>query len=146
MTEENGIRFHGMISHDEVLKVMGRSMAVIHTESFHVDTVPIVRFSVSTKIAESLMYGPCLIAFGPEGIASVDYLKENGAAFVISDPQKLGEEMHRILTDASLRESILKNARALAMKNHHGDTNSRNVRQWLALSKKPSPTNGNGLV
>ena len=131
MTEENGIRFHGMISPAEILEVMGRSLAVIHTESFDADTVPIVRFSVSTKIAESLMYGPCLIAFGPGGIASVDYLKENDAAFVINDPEKLDEGLRQILTDDALRERIVKNARALARKNHNADTNSRNVRAWL---------------
>ena len=43
------------------------SMAVIHTESFEQEMMELVRFSVSTKIAESLMYGPCLIAYGPDG-------------------------------------------------------------------------------
>lgn len=131
LTEENGICFHGMISPEEVLKVMGRSMAVIHTESFDTNTVSIVRFSVSTKIAESLMYGPCLIAFGPEGIASMDYLKDNEAAFVINDPEKLHDGLHRVLTDAALRQRIVANARTLARENHNADTNSRNVRQWL---------------
>lgn len=131
MTEENGIRFHGMISPAQVLEVMGRSMAVIHTESFDPGTVPIVRFSVSTKIAESLMYGPCLIAYGPGGIASVDYLKENEAAFVIDDPEKLEQGLRQILTDEALRQRIVDNARALAQKNHNAATNSTNVRHWL---------------
>ena len=136
LTEENGIRFHGMISAEEVLEVMGRSMAVIHTESFDADTVPIVRFSVSTKIAESLMYGPCLIAFGPGGIASVDYLKENEAAFVIDDPEKLEEGLRRILTDEGLRQRIVNHARALARKNHNAAVNSANVRGWLENTAK----------
>ena len=131
LTEENGIRFHGMIAPEQVLEVMGRSMAVIHTESFDADIVPVVRFSVSTKIAESLMYGPCLIAFGPEGIASVDYLKENEAAYVISDPDKLRAGLGQILTDEGLRQRIRENARALAKKNHDADINSGNVRSWL---------------
>ncbi|MBQ7230961.1 MAG: glycosyltransferase [Oscillospiraceae bacterium] len=131
LTEENGIRFHGMISPAQVPEVMGRSLAVIHTESFDAETARIVRFSVSTKIAESMMYGPCLIAYGPAGIASVDYLKEHDAAFVISDPAGLGSGLERILTDAALRQRIVNNARALAAKNHNADTNSGNVRAWL---------------
>lgn len=131
LTEENGIRFHGMISPEEVLDVMGRSMAVIHTESFDADMIQLVRFSVSTKIAESLMYGPCLIAYGPEGVASMDYLEENGAAYVISSPDELAEGLRKILTDAALRERIVKNARVLAQKNHNAGTNSGNVRVWL---------------
>lgn len=136
LTEENGIRFHGMISAEEVLEVMGRSMAVIHTEAFDADTVPIVRFSVSTKIAESLMYGPCLIAFGPAGIASMDYLKENDAAFVINDPDKLRDSLRQVLTDNALRQRIVENARGLARKNHNAEINSANVRAWLEETAK----------
>lgn len=136
LTEENGIRFHGLISPAQVLEVMGRSMAVIHTESFDADTVPIVRFSVSTKIAESLMYGPCLIAFGPGGIASVDYLKEHDAAFVIDDPDRLEDGLRRILTDEALRQRTVENARALARRNHDADINSANVRHWLENTVK----------
>lgn len=136
LTEENGIRFHGMISPAEVLEVMGRSMAVIHTESFDADMVPIVRFSVSTKIAESLMYGPCLIAFGPEGVASMDYLKENEAAFVINSADTLRDGLRRILTDAALRQRIVKNARALAQTNHNANINAANVRAWLEEAAK----------
>lgn len=136
LTEENGIRFHGLIAPTEVPDVMGRSMAIIHTESFDADMVPIVRFSVSTKIADSLMFGPCLIAFAPAGIASVEYLRENDAAFVITEPEKLGEGLHRVLTDEALRGRIEQSARALAMKNHNADTNSGHVRTWLEEAAK----------
>ena len=45
LTEENGVRFCGGISADEVLEVMGKSMAVIHTESFDEDTKKTVAYS-----------------------------------------------------------------------------------------------------
>lgn len=131
LTEENGIRFHGSISADEVLKVMENSMAVIHTESFEPDMQAMTRFSVSTKIAESLMYGPCLIAYGPEGIASIDYLKENQAAYVITSPEDLQSGLEEIIGNAELRQQIVANARALAKKNHDASINSANVRRWL---------------
>lgn len=131
LTEENGIRFHGSISAEEVLKVMENSMAVIHTESFDPAMRNMTRFSVSTKIAESLMYGPCLIAYGPEGIASIDYLKENQAAYVITSPEDLQAGLEEIIGNAELRQEIVANARALAKKNHDASVNSANVRRWL---------------
>lgn len=131
LTEENGIHFHGQISADEVLNVMSESLAVIHTESFDPKIQDRVRYSVSTKIAESLMYGPCLIAYGPEGIASIDYLKENNAAYVITSPDDLETGLTEILGNKGLREEIIKNARALAQKNHSVDVNPKKVRQWL---------------
>lgn len=126
-----GIVFHGAISSEEVLKVMENSVAVIHTESFAPKIKEKIRFSVSTKIAESLMYGPCLIAYGPEGIASIDYLKENNAAYVITRPEDLESGLTEILTNRELREQIVKNARALAVKNHNAEVNPKKVRMWL---------------
>lgn len=126
-----GIVFRGAISFEEVLKVMENSVAVIHAESFDPKIQEKIRFSVSTKIAESLMYGPCLIAYGPEGIASIDYLKENNAAYVITRPGDLEMGLAEILTNRELREQIVKNARVLAIKNHNADVNPKKVRRWL---------------
>ena len=131
LTPENGIRFHGAVSAEKVLEIMQGSMAIIHTESFDPAIQQMTRVSVSTKIADSLMNGPCLIAHGPEGIASMDYLKKNGAAYVITDPDALPVGLAEILTDAALREQIMANARVLADKNHSMQVNSQKVRQWL---------------
>lgn len=59
-----------------------------------------------------------MIAYGPEGIASIDYLKENGAAYVITAPEQLEQGLKEILTDSPLREKIVCRARELAGKNH----------------------------
>ncbi len=126
-----GINFRGAIPAEQVPEVMSESVMVIHTESFDPAMKELVRFSVSTKIAESLMYGPCLLAYGPEGIASIDYLKENNAAYVISRPEDLEKGLEEILTNKELREQIVRNARALALKNHNADVNPRKVRKWL---------------
>lgn len=131
LTEENGIRFHGQISAEEVLDVMKNSIAVIHTESFEESQKKQVRFSVSTKIAESLMYGPCLLAYGPEDIASISYLKENDVAYVIDDPKDLPKGLTELLEDDERRTAIVKRARILAEKNHNLNTTPIKVRAWL---------------
>ena len=129
LTPENGICFHGAVSAEQVSRIMEESLAVIHTESF--EKSDNIRYSVSTKIADSLMNGPCIIAYGPEGIASIDYLKENRAAYVITDPEKLETGLREILTDGQLRAQIVQNARDLAKKNHDPQTNPARVRAWL---------------
>lgn len=131
MSEDNGIHFHGAIPPEEVKKVMARSMAVIHVESFDETIRQHIRYSVSTKIAESLVYGPCLIAYGPLGIASIDYLRENGAAFVISSEAELEEKLGVILTDPELRKQILERARRLGYRNHLLSNNSVRLREQL---------------
>lgn len=131
LTPENGICFHGAVSAGEVLQVMQSSAAVIHTESFDPHIRKIVGYSVSTKIPESLMNGPCLIAYGPEGIASMEYLRENGAAYCITEPEELEQGLREILTDPGLREQIRKQGRELAQQNHRIGTVSAGLRQEL---------------
>lgn len=126
-----GIDFHGVITPSDVQARMQECIAVIHTESFDDKEKDQVRFSVSTKIAESLMYGPCLIAYGPEGIASIDYLKENNAAYVITRPEDLESGLEEILTNSEMRAQIVQNARALAARNHNAEVNPKKVREWL---------------
>lgn len=139
-----GIVFHGSVPASDVPKIMENSVAVIHTEAFDKEIQNLVRFSVSTKIAESLMYGPCLIAYGPEGIASIDYLKENNAAYVITRPEDLESGLTKILTNKDLREQIVRNARALAIKNHNAEVNPKKVRMWLEQVVKNSKAGMNG--
>ena len=126
-----GICFHGAVSAEQIPQIMSSSLMVIHAESFDPAMMELVRFSVSTKIAESLMYGPCLLAYGPEGIASIDYLKENDAAYVITQPDRLAEGLTEILSNGKLREQIMGNARALAARNHDPEVNSKKLYQCL---------------
>lgn len=123
LTEENGIRFHGAISAEEVLKVMGRSMAVIHTESFNKSTRRSVAYSVSTKIADSLASGTCILAYGPPEIASIKYLKDNNAAYCITDEKEIENGLLEFISNHSLRKQIVKNAIALAKENHDSRKN-----------------------
>ena len=131
MTEENGIRFHGAISSEEVDRVMADSRMVVHTESFDPVTAEIVKYSVSTKIPESLMNGPCLLAYGPEGIESIDYLKRNGAAYMITSPNELEDGLRTVLADETVRNGIILRARELAHKNHDSAVIGKTVRGWI---------------
>lgn len=131
LTEENGVHFRGRITPAEVATRTDECISIIHAEAFHDATIKMVRYSVSTKIADALLNGPCLIAYGPEGVASIDYLKEHHAAYVITKPEDLRPGLKEILTNAALREEIVKNARSLAAENHDAAVFSKKVRAWL---------------
>ena len=97
---------------------MAQSLAVIHTESFDPVIQRSVQYSVSTKIADSLMSGTCLFAYGPKSIASMEYLSQNGAAVCAFSKAQLPQVLTGLLTNAVLRNSTVQNALALAQKNH----------------------------
>ncbi|MBQ8907579.1 MAG: hypothetical protein IJY71_03225 [Clostridia bacterium] len=131
LTEENGICFHGKISGDEVLRIMGESRIVIHTESFNERTRKMVAYSVSTKIADSLASGTCLLAYGPAEIASIEYLKENKAAFCITEEAELEEGLVSLIGSSELQSALVQNALALAKQRHSGSINRQMIKDTL---------------
>ena len=111
-------------------------MLMVHVESMQDPEVNPARFSVSTKIAETLMNGPCLLAYGRGGLASVDYLQKHHAAYVITSKEKLKEGLQEIITHPELRSRILYNARELAQKNHTEQSVSACVSAYLEQAKE----------
>lgn len=117
-TPENGIRFCGQIDAEQVKKVTAESMLVIHTESFDEISRKAVAYSVSTKIADLLASGTCVLAYGPSEIASMKYLKDNDSALCIESRDALEDGLKTIVSDETLRERIANAALELANKNH----------------------------
>lgn len=132
LTEENGIRFHGQVGFDTVKKVIGESLAVIHTELFTDEIKNAVRYSVSTKVADSLASGTCLFAFGPTDVASFEYIKENDAGIVAESESVLCERLTTLLSDLQTREEVQRNATQLAARNHSSKKNTQLVHDVLA--------------
>ena len=118
LTEENGIKFHGAVPYDQVKQIIAKSMAVIHTESFDEERRASVRYSVSTKIADSLASGTCLLVYGADDIASVEYVIENQAALVATNEEQLKEKLLCLVEEKNKVEQTIKNALELAKKNH----------------------------
>ena len=87
-----------------------------------------MRYSISTKIPEALAYGPCLLAYGPAEAASMEYLAQNRAAFVVTKQEDLEQSIVKLLTDQPLREETLRQARQLARKNHDTAINTERLK------------------
>lgn len=111
---ENGIIFHGEVSAEEVKTVMAESIALIHTESFDKSVRKSVKYSVSTKIADSLASGVCIFAYAPKEVASMEYLKDNNAAVCVTDRAELKNALKALLCDEELRKTVAENALRLS--------------------------------
>lgn len=134
LVSENGINYKGFIGTDEVKRVMARSIAVIHTESFDEGARARVKYSVSTKIADSLMSGTCIFAYGPEDVASIKYLKDNGAAVCVTSKEGLADGLKSLIYDENVRNTAVDNATVLANKNHCPGTSCRTIRDTINLN------------
>lgn len=131
-TEENGLRFCGGIPGSQVTEWIAGSFLVIHTESFAPGSLRQVSLSISTKLADYLAYAPCILAYGPEGAASIRYLQEQHAAFVVTSEASLIQGLLESLTQEALRAGHRANARRLAAQNHEPEQIHRLLRAVLA--------------
>ena len=131
LTGENGIRVHGPVGAEEVVKIISQSFAVIHAESFDSVVRRSICYSVSTKIADSLASGTCIFAFGPPEIASMQYLAQNEAAVCCTDENALEESLKTLLTDEKKRAQVISNALSLARNNHMPDITPKTISSVL---------------
>ena len=135
-TMDNGIRFNGVVSAEEVLQIVSSSIISIHAESNDASTIEKTRYSMSTKIAELLNSGVCIFAYGPEDIASMEYLKNNDAACVVNYKKDLEKNLLKILNSEQLRNKYVGNAFKLAEKRHNYDVNTNKFYEMINEAAK----------
>lgn len=133
---KNGIDFHGAVGADEVRKIISESVLVLHVESFKKKNIYKVEYSVSTKIADLLVSGVCIFAYGPDKVASMEYLADNSAAIVVNDKTRLKAELLNAISDGEFRSYFIKNAQILADKNHNSRDVAKNVRDIILSAKQ----------
>ncbi len=131
LTRENGINFCGGISYDEVIKVMKNSDILVHCESMDGLNREKVKYSVSTKIADTLSCGRCLLAYGPEDVASIEYLIDNDCACVVTKKEDLKKALKLLISDFSKRENYSKKALEIGDENHNIDKNCKKFQEIL---------------
>ena len=102
LTLDNGILFHGAVSQQELKGVLGSAKYLLHVEAFDEVSKNRTRYSLSTKIGESLHSGACILAYGPEDISSMEYLKDHNAAVVLTQP----EDIEKVLLAHEENESV----------------------------------------
>ena len=118
MTKENGIRFHGQVSAEEVARIQEESNILVLAESTSPELTERLRCSLSTKVPEYLGSNRCLLAYGPAEAGSISYLLENKVGCVATNPQELEEKLREILFSPDARAAYAKGQRELALKNH----------------------------
>ena len=136
LTVENGINFHGSVSYDKVKEIMENSDILIHAESMDKENREKVKYSVSTKIADTLSCGRCLFAYGPSDVASIEYLKDNDCACVVTESDDLNNMLKEIIENAQKRQKYIDKALEIAKEKHNIDKNAEVVQRIFENVKR----------
>lgn len=141
LTRENGIRFHGAVSADQMTAILGHAKFLLHVEAFDEDAKARTRYSLSTKIGESLCSGACIIAFGPADISSMEYLAENRAAVFLRSADELPGAIQKLNEEASSYSQYVTNARRLANQCHNKALNDAEIVRLLRQAAGETQSN-----
>lgn len=112
------VHYGGYVSQKELTKEIGKSYGLVFVESFDDDLLSYTRLSMSTKIPEYLSSGLPILAVGNENQGSIAYLKENSAAYLVTNVEDIPIVIPRFLEKENW-SLISKNAHNLFADNHH---------------------------
>lgn len=121
----------GFVDADRVAELMNDSILLLHIEGFADEDIERVRYSMSTKIPESLNSGVCLFAYGPIDDASIEYLHNNNCAIVAETKEVLKSRLEQALFNEATRGTCIHNALKIAQKNHNQNKQSEKLKSLL---------------
>ncbi len=125
------VSVYDFVSPEQVVDLMKDSILLMHVEGFETEDVERVRYSMSTKIPESLNSGVCLFAYGPLEDASIQYLFENDCAIVSETKTLLKERLEEALFNDKKRYDCISKAREVVRQNHDKNNQSNKLKAVL---------------
>lgn len=121
LKENQTINYKGFINNEEVINVIKASNVLLHVEDFDKFNIDKVKYSISTKIPDSLASGRLLLAYGPSDIASIKYIKNNNVGIVANNKEELKGKLLQIGNETINKEEIIENAIKIVEERHRNE-------------------------
>ena len=83
--KKHHIEYKGFVQYDKAIEIINSGAFNIIASSFNKKDIEITRYSLSTKVSDSLASCGPIIAIGPEGDGAIDFLKEKECAIVLNN-------------------------------------------------------------
>lgn len=130
----------------DVHTALASADVLVHLESFAEATIRYTRLSISTKIPQYLAAARPILAVGPPHVASIQHLRQSGAAVVVDRAigPALGAAVKQLTDDPPMRESLSESGVAFAARNHYGPTVRERLLHLLRQSAE-APRTAEGL-
>jgi len=126
------IKYGGRLDAEGVKKVMSESLMLVHTETFDEQYNARLKYSVSTKIADSLASGTPILAYGPSEFASMQHLIINDCAVFADNKVDLKCKLLKVLFDSEYMSTIGTYAVRTARKLHDSEVNSTKLYEQIS--------------
>ena len=118
LLDNPNVEFHGSVPYAEVQKRTIASDIIIVVEGFKKKDVDITRYSLSTKVADSLASGVSVLAYGSSECGAIEYCAETGCIVTCTNGDDLFEMINRLINDTALQHRNYVGAEIITEKNH----------------------------
>ena len=125
------IRFHGAVPYEEVQRRMGGADILILAEGFGRRDVEAVRYSLSTKVADTLASGAAVFACGHRDSGAMDYCQRIGCVTACTDLSRLTDQLRELIFDPELQKRQYDAAASLLRSRHRLEHSTVTFRQTL---------------
>lgn len=116
-----GCRFCGKVSREKVRELQNESDVVVFAESLSKRYREIARLSFSTKLTDYFASGRCIFALGSEGIAPIEYLKNEDAAVVVTRYEDIEGKLRELCNSPRLITEYGRKSFECGVRNHSAD-------------------------
>lgn len=113
--------FKGAVPFSQVANVQRKADIVLFVEGTDIFNRNKARLSFSTKLTDYFQAGKCIVAYGSNEIAPIDYLKKNQIALVASKKNELYENMQQLVENPKLINVYGKAAYEFGKENHSNE-------------------------
>lgn len=126
LQKTNGAIYQGRLTSDQLKIKLNTSDMLVVVESFKTNQMEMTKLSFSTKIPEYLSTEKPILAIGPDGIGSMDYL--NGISIRIKDIGNLYSDFKKSLLNKDMMEKIrISSVEAYKELNNLADVGKRKI-------------------
>lgn len=121
--KNEGIVFHGKISYEEVVSKMRNTDILLLVEGFTRKNILLTKYSLSTKVTDSLASGCNLLAYGSAECGMIDYLIHENACLTCLSKETAASKIGDFIIDERSQLFFYKNSETVLNKNHDSLTN-----------------------
>lgn len=118
LKEHPNVVYGGAIPYSQVMEVMSKSDILLVVEGFEKKDVDITRYSLSTKVADSLAVGGAVLSLGSLECGAIEYMQQIDCGPVCTDPHQLDEKIRKLIFDQDYQRKNYEKACMISKQNH----------------------------
>jgi hypothetical protein len=124
MKRIDNIKYHGAIPYNEVQEKTIQSDLLLIVEGFKKKDIEVTRYSLSTKVADSISSGSNVFAYGSIECGAIEYAKSIECITTVTEPNKLEESLRNLINKQEVQYELYLRSREIVKIKHDIQMNS----------------------